>query len=146
MDPITFTFSENSNFWRESLPYDIGQNIAGWCQQPFCFQKFVDNAQQCFAFTFKQKIWIFTEGESDGINSRLPFKIFSTLSVLRFCLIFATSSFGKPCRIWFNSRTVQAILYQNDASCYLIIPKCNILVLLRFRHIQQYNHQNSFLM
>ena len=26
-------------------------NIAGWCQQTFCFQKFVDNAQQCFAFT-----------------------------------------------------------------------------------------------
>ena len=26
------------------------QNIAGWCQNPFCFQKFVENAQQCFAF------------------------------------------------------------------------------------------------
>ena len=25
--------------------------MAGWCQQTFCFQKFVDNAQQCFAFT-----------------------------------------------------------------------------------------------
>ena len=34
----------------------IGQNIAGWCQQMICFQKFVDNAwdpnaQQSFAFT-----------------------------------------------------------------------------------------------
>ena len=29
----------------------IEQNIAGWCQQTFCFQKFVNNAQQCFAFT-----------------------------------------------------------------------------------------------
>ena len=27
----------------------IRQNIAG--QQTFCFRKFVDNAQQCFAFT-----------------------------------------------------------------------------------------------
>ena len=27
------------------------QNIARCCQQIFCFQKFVDNAQQCFAFT-----------------------------------------------------------------------------------------------
>ena len=27
------------------------QNIAGWCQQTFCFQNFVDNAQQCFACT-----------------------------------------------------------------------------------------------
>ena len=27
------------------------QNIAGLCQQTFCFQKFVDNAKQFFAFT-----------------------------------------------------------------------------------------------
>ena len=26
------------------------QNIAGWCQQTFCFQKYVDNDQQRFAF------------------------------------------------------------------------------------------------
>ena len=43
----------------KSLLEVIRQNIAGWCQQTFCFEKFVDNAQQCFAFT--------------------PFKIFSTL-------------------------------------------------------------------
>jgi hypothetical protein len=30
---------------------EIRENIAGWCQQAFCFQKFVDNAQQYFAFT-----------------------------------------------------------------------------------------------
>ena len=29
--------------------------------------------------TFPSMIWIFTEGEGDGIKSRLPFKIFSTL-------------------------------------------------------------------
>ena len=29
----------------------LRQNIAGWRQQTFCFQKFVNNAQQCFAFT-----------------------------------------------------------------------------------------------
>ena len=29
--------------------------------------------------TFPSFIWIFTEGESDGIESRLPFKIFTTL-------------------------------------------------------------------
>ena len=29
----------------------IRQNIVGGCQQTFCFQKFVDNTQQCFAFT-----------------------------------------------------------------------------------------------
>ena len=58
------------------------QNIAGWYQQTFCFQKFVDNSQQCFAFTpqanfIAQKIWIFSE--DDGIKARLHFEIFSTL-------------------------------------------------------------------
>ena len=28
-DPITFTFNENSNYWRESLLEVIGQKIAG---------------------------------------------------------------------------------------------------------------------
>ena len=30
--------------------------------------------------TFPPIIWIFTEGEDDGIKSKLPFKIFSTLT------------------------------------------------------------------
>ena len=51
-------------------------------QQTFSFQKFVDNAQQCFALHLKQTfmniIWMFTEG--DGIESRLPFKICFTLN------------------------------------------------------------------
>ena len=47
----SFTSSENSNYWRESLHEVIRQNIAGWCLQTFGIQKFVDNAQQCFAFT-----------------------------------------------------------------------------------------------
>ena len=44
------------------------------------------NAQQCFAFTtfqtFLPIIWIFTESEGDGMESRLPFKILSTLNNL----------------------------------------------------------------
>ena len=32
-----------------SLLEVIRQNIAGWCLQTFCFQKFVDNTQQGFA-------------------------------------------------------------------------------------------------
>ena len=44
---------------------------------------FVDNAQQRFAFTpaanFPAHNLIFTESEGDGIKSRLPFNIFSTL-------------------------------------------------------------------
>ena len=35
---------------------------------------------KCFAFSpFPHIIWIFTEGEGDGIESMLPFEIFSTL-------------------------------------------------------------------
>ena len=44
----------------------------------------VDNAPQCLPLYLEQifppVIWIFTEGEGDGIKSRLPFKIFSTLT------------------------------------------------------------------
>ena len=51
----------------------------------FFFQKFVDNAQQCFAFTpqtnFPPIIWIFIEGEGDEIESMLSFKISSTLLI-----------------------------------------------------------------
>ena len=40
--------------------------------QTFCIQKFVDNIQPCFAYTPSLPIiWIFTEGEGDGIESRL---------------------------------------------------------------------------
>jgi hypothetical protein len=43
----------------------------------FCFQKFVDNAQQCFAFTtFLPIILIFIE--CDGIQSRLSFLLYAT--------------------------------------------------------------------
>ena len=52
---------------------------AGCCQQTFEYKKFVDDAQQCFAFIIPPIIQIFTEGEGDGIKSRLPFNIFSTL-------------------------------------------------------------------
>ena len=52
--------------------------------QSFENKKYVDNSQQCFAFTIKQTflpiIWIFTKGEGDAIESRLPFKIFSTFT------------------------------------------------------------------
>ena len=41
--------SEKKNSWRESLLEVKGKNIAGWCQQTFCLQKFVDITQQFFA-------------------------------------------------------------------------------------------------
>ena len=77
-NPITFIFSENSNYWRETLLEGIRQKIAGWCQQTFCYQNFVDNTQQAFPLI----IWIFTEDEGDGIESRLHFKNFSSLHTM----------------------------------------------------------------
>ena len=59
------------------------KNIAEWCQQTLSFQNFVDNTKQTFAFTpqanFPAHILIFTEGEGNGIESKLPFVIFPTL-------------------------------------------------------------------
>ena len=49
-----------------------GKTLLGIVNKPFCIQKFVDNTQQCFAFTpFPPTISIFSEGEGDGIKSRL---------------------------------------------------------------------------
>ena len=56
------------------FPWDI----AGRCQQTFENKKFVDITQQCFACTLQEKFPThnlnFTEGEDDGIESRLSFK------------------------------------------------------------------------
>ena len=71
---ITFNFSENSNYCRESLFEVIRQNNDGGCQQTPSNVLPLDLKQ-----TFPLIIWIFTEG--DGIESRLPFKIFSTLQI-----------------------------------------------------------------
>ena len=48
---MTFTFNENTNYGQESLLDVERQIIAGCYQQSFENKKFVDNAQQCFAFT-----------------------------------------------------------------------------------------------
>ena len=60
----------------------IRQNIAGLCQQTFCFHEFVVNAQQCFAFTPHANFPAhdLNEGEGDEIEFRLPFKNFCTLT------------------------------------------------------------------
>ena len=72
---MTFTFSKNSNYERESLPYYLKK-------------------------IFPPIIWIFTEGEGegDGIESRLPFKIFSTLQ--SFCLNLHNPFFW--CNYWWH--------------------------------------------
>ena len=57
--------------------------------------------------------WIFTEGEGDGIKSRLPFKIFSTLSICSFHLI------GKVCQMLsFESKLLFFFIIINLISLY----------------------------
>ena len=67
-----FVVSFFSKYWQDGLLGVIRQNIAGWCQQTFCFK-----AQQCFAFT----PW--ANFPTHNLNFywrwRLPLKIFSTL-------------------------------------------------------------------
>ena len=67
----------------------LRQNIAEWWQQTFCFQKFVDNAQQCFAFTPQANSPghnLNFQVKGDEIDSRLPFKIFCNLKLQAFWL------------------------------------------------------------
>ena len=70
----------------------------------FRFQKFVDNPRQCFAFTPQTNFPVhdlnFIGGEGDGIESRLPFKIFSTLPILYVCNVFKKT----------NLKTVEAYM------------------------------------
>ena len=40
--------------------------------------------------TFPLIVWIFTEGEGDGIESRLPFQMFSTLHCAEHALLYPT--------------------------------------------------------
>ena len=70
-DLILLTLSENSNYWWETLLEVIRQNIAGWCQQTFFSQNFVDNniLPLHLKQTFPPKIWIFTQGEEDKLCS-----------------------------------------------------------------------------
>ena len=46
--------------------------------------------------TFPPIIWIFTEGEGDWIESRLPFEIFSTLLVQ----VLSTQFLASKVKIW----------------------------------------------
>ena len=77
---VTFTFSEISNYWQESLLELIRQNIAGWCNKLFVFKTLWTMTSNIFAIhlnqTFLPIILIFTEGEGDGIKSRLPLRYF----------------------------------------------------------------------
>ena len=53
--PSPFKFNENSNYWWESwlIGNTLGKTLLGNVnKKSFCFQKFVDNAQQFFAIKY----------------------------------------------------------------------------------------------
>ena len=108
---VTFTFSEISNYWQESLLELIRQNIAGWCNKLFVFKTLWTMTSNIFAIhlnqTFLPIIWIFTEGEGDGIKPRILFKIFSAIK---------------------NSKTFRPIV-ENDYS--LMFPLSSIFIFWR---------------
>ena len=83
-------------------------------------KKFVDNAQQ----TFLSIIWIFTEGEGDGIESRLPFNIFSALTFLDnvFCETYFASEFTY----------LVGIKAANDAEMTIFTLMKRLLIILTF--------------
>ena len=87
---------------KESLLKVIRQNIAGWWQQTFCFQKLLTMPSNVLPSylkrTFPLEIWIFTEGEGDGIEYRLPFKFLSkkTIAVEWYCVFFKTLRLSDP--------------------------------------------------
>ena len=83
----------------------------------------------CLKQTFPPIIWIFTEGEGDEIESRLPFKIFSTLlsliSVLheRLCGGNITDAPNEIDRLTFNGDAQKMILENtNFLSIYYPCP------------------------
>ena len=69
--------------------------------------------------TFPPIIWIFTEG--DGIKSRLPFRIFSTLTQMLICS-------------WHNSHICE--FYVDNSAVYLKNKTFKII-----EHFTRYNHQ-----
>ena len=58
-----------------------GKTLLGIVNKLFVFKRLLATPSNVLPLhlkeTFPPIIWIFTEGESDGIKSRLPFKIFS---------------------------------------------------------------------
>ena len=88
-----------------------------------------------FKKTFPPIIWIFTEGESDGMESRLPFKIFSTL--LTKLLNFS----GKEIGPWKNTIEITWIYW--ILSSYATI--WNIQVQILFKNMKQFSMHNGHL-
>ena len=73
-----------------------GKTLLGIVKKLFVFTSLLTTPNNVFPLHHKQTslpiIWIFTEGEGDGIESRVPFKIFSTSAHCRTCIQWICSS------------------------------------------------------
>ena len=84
--------------------------------------------------TFQLIIWIFIEGEGDGIESRLPFKIFSTLT--KKCFIEASvSNFNCNDELSLSLSWVDCLLTDSEvftlfAENSQIVLKISIIIIL----------------
>jgi len=137
LDPITFTFSENSNYWRESLLEVIRRNIAGGSQQIFCFQNVLPLH---FKQTFPPIIRIFPSGEGDRTESRLPFKIFFTLigghhggwEVMS--RVLASSGWVLD-GLWVVNRTLGQLDSQTCLFYKFVVIRCDKMIFQNFKRI-----------
>ena len=105
----------------------------------------------CLKQTFPPIIWIFTEGEGDEIESRLPFKIFSTLTLLLVPVVFSCSfSFlncFEECFLWVLGLIVQKISSNNLVQKILYVrkyrPKNHVQKILFKNLIQVFSSKKS---
>ena len=71
--------------WSYHLPWKFKIWAGKGVKANFEYKKFVDNASNVLPLrlkqTFPSRIWIFTDGEGYEIESRHPFRIFSTLCI-----------------------------------------------------------------
>ena len=78
--PITFTFSEDSNYELERCKGKTLLDVVNKILNTKSLLTMPSNVLPIhLRLTFPLIIWIFTEGEGDDIEARLPFNIFSTL-------------------------------------------------------------------
>ena len=78
--PLPSSFIENSSYGRERVKGKTMLDVFNKLLNTKSLLTMPSNVLPLrLKQTFPPKIWICTEGEGDEIESRLPFKIFSTL-------------------------------------------------------------------
>ena len=111
---------------------------------------FVYNAQQCFALHLKQNfqpiIWIFNEVEGDGIESRLPVRIFSSLHIFHFISNFISFEIFRNGAIWLaikrKLKHIFLIFLRSYFACTFNFI-LNLITFFRYLEMEQLDWQNK---